>query len=303
MSMDPFRPPEDPDFDNPYAAPKALYEPEAPPAPASTVRIPCSIDAIVGASWSIFQRSPGACLGIVWAVILIDIGLRVMLMIFMSGLEAAMPGEPAGVAAINFALLLGAAIVQVWLGIGADLGLLRIARGQQVSFDVLFSGGRYLLRAILGWLMVFLLLIGVALVPWFLVAVLAVAFRDQGAIAFPIMIAGGLGCFILVLYVLGRFSQFYFLVLDRDEGVIEAIQHSWAMTRGRAGTIILVFLSRVVFVLAGVLLFCVGLIVAIPLSSLLLTVTYLAVTGAAKPDQGVEHPPVRTWFTEWEEDL
>ncbi len=303
MSMDPFRPPDDPDFDNPYAAPKALYEPEVPPAPASTVKINCSIDAIVGASWSIFQRSPGPCLWIVWAVVLIDIGMRLMLTVFMSGLEAAMPGEPAGVAAINFAVMLVAAIVQVWMGIGMDLGLLRIARGQQVSFDVLFSGGRYLLRAILGWLMVFLLLIGVALVPWFLVAVLAVAFRDQGAIAIPIMIAGGLGCFVLVLYVLARFSQFYFLVLDRDEGVIEAIQHSWTITRSRAGTIILVYLSRLVFILAGALAFCVGLIVAIPFSSLLLTVTYLAVAGAAKPGEGAEHPPARTWFREWEEDL
>jgi hypothetical protein len=48
---------------------------------------------------------------------------------------------------------------------------------------------------------------------------------------------------------------------------------------------------------------CVGLVVAIPFNQMLLVVTYLSLTGPAKPAQGAEHPPVRTWFTDWEEEL
>ena len=303
MSMDPFRPPDDPDFDNPYAAPKAVYEPQRAPAPGRTVAIRCAIDAIVAASWSIFQRSPGACLWAVWAVILIATGLRMMLTLVMSGLEVAMPGERATIAAINFAAIMGVGIVQVWLGIGMNLGLLRIARGQPISFDVLFSGGRYLVRSILGWIIASVLLIAVLLVPWFLVFALAMAFRDQGAIAFPVMIAGGVGCLVLMFYLAARFSQFSFLVLDRDAGAIEAIQSSWELTRGHAGTIVLVYISQLVFLLAGLLAFCVGLIVAIPFSNVLLTVTYLAVTGAEKSGRGAAQLPERIAFTNWDEDL
>ncbi len=302
MSMDPFRPPDDLDFDNPYAAPKSSFEREKV-VPQSELAIPCSIDAIVSASWSIFQNNTGTCLWIVWVVFLMNFGLSILLNAVEVGLQFAMPGERLAILAINWAVIFVSLVIQLWLGIGMNLGLLKVARGQPVSFDVLFSGGRYLLTSILGWVVV-VVLVGIALAtPLFLAGAVAAIFREQSGIVLAVMISGIVGLVVLMLYLVARLWQFYFLVMDRDAGAIESINLSWRMTRGHAWTIILVYLSQTVFILLGLLAFCVGLIVAIPFSSMLLVVTYLSLVGPGKSAQGAEHAAVRTWFTNWEEDL
>jgi hypothetical protein len=299
MSMDPFRPPDDLDFDNPYAAPKSSFEREKV-VPQTELTIPCSIDAIVSASWSIFQNNIGTCLGIVWAMVLIDLGLRVVSFVVITGLQVAMPGEERAIAILNLGMALVLGVIQLWLGIGMNLALLRVARGQPVSFDILFSGGRYLLKSVLGWIIVLVLVVVMVAAPLLLAGAIAAVLREQSGVVVAVMISAVVGIMVLMLYLIARLWQFYFLVMDRDAGVIESINLSWQMTRGHAGTIILVYLSQAVFVLVGALMFCVGLIVAVPFSSMLLAVTYLSLVGSPK---GAEHPPVRTWFTNWEEEL
>jgi hypothetical protein len=303
MSMDPFRPPDELDFDNPYAAPKTSFEREEFVVPKGSLLIPCSIDAIVSVAWSIFQKNTWACLQVVWAMLLIDFGLRFMLSLVVGGLAAAMPGEEFTVQAINFGLLLVSLVIQLWLGIGMNMALLRIARGQPISFDMLFSGGRYLLRSILAWIVVFLLVFGTLFLPMVLMAAVAVGFRGQSAIVLAAMIGGGIGLIVLMFYMMARLWLIYFVVIDQNAGVLESVQRTWGITRGHAGTIIMVYLSQLVFTIAGALALCVGLVVAIPFNQMLLVVTYLSLTGPAKPAQGAEHPPVRTWFTDWEEEL
>ena len=59
---------------------------------------------------------------------------------------------------------------------------------------------------------------------------------------------------------------FYYLIIDRDAGVIESIQLAWQITRGRAGTSFWLISCSSCFV-AGFLAFCVGLVFAAPLST------------------------------------
>jgi hypothetical protein len=304
MSMDPYRPPDDVDFDNPYAAPKASFQRE-PVSFHESMLIPCSIDAITRRAWSIFQNNMGSCLWVVWAVVGVEVGIGFMLRAVLEGLQIAMPGEQATVMAIYGSLYCVSLIIQAWLGIGMNLGLLKIARGQPVSFDVLFSGGRYLLRSILAWIIMILLFAAFVFVPVFMAGVIAAALRGQAAILFAALISGGILWIGFLIYMCTRLWQFYFLVMDQDAGVFESIQLSWEITRGRAGTIILVYLSQMVFIVAGILAVCVGLVIAIPFSNLLLVVAYLSLLGRPQmPDEGATSgPQAREWFTNWEEEL
>jgi uncharacterized membrane protein len=100
----------------------------------------------------------------------------------------------------------------------------------------------------------------------------------------------------LFLYLSARLLLFYFLVIDRNAGVVESIGLAWQMTRGRVGTIILVYLMQLTLILAGLVSLCVGLIFTLPLRSLLMVVTYLAIVG---PPTAPERMPL----FRWEEDL
>jgi hypothetical protein len=302
MSMDPYRPTDDLDLDNPYAAPKSSVQLEATDLHES-LSIPCSIQTITRVTCSIFQNNMWRCLWVVWVVVGIQIGLGLLLRALMYGLLIAMPGERALIMAISGSLYLVSLIIQVWLLIGMMLGLLKIARGQPVSFDVLFSGGRYLLKTILALVvMIFLFL---ALFALLLVAagVITLVFRNQTSIGVAFFIAADIAWIGSVFYMCARLCQYVFLVMDQDAGVLESIRLSWEITRGRGGTIILVYLSVVVFVIAGILALGVGLVIAIPFCCLLLVVSYLSLIGAAKPDEGTARPPMREWATNWDEEL
>ena len=171
-------------------------------------------------------------------------------------------------------------------------------RGEPVSFDVLFSGGRYLLTVIGAALLLGLLLVGLMAVPGGLVAAAVYVLRGQQgagpalAVVFVVFLIG------LFIYGMARLMQYYFLIIDQDAGVVDSIQRAWELTRGRAGTIIVIFLLQIVITFAGVLALCVGLVFAVPLSNLLQVVTYVALIGPQKP--AAEH---RMPFTNWEEDL
>jgi hypothetical protein len=302
MSMDPYRPPDDGDLDNLYAAPKASFERE-PREFHENLSIPCSIKTITRATRSIFQKNMWLCLCLVWAAVGIQIGLSLLQSAVMSGLVVAMPGERALVAAISGSLYLVSLIIQVWLLIGMMLGLLEIARGQPVSFDVLFSGGRYVLKTILAIVVIIFLFLALFVLLLVAAGVITVAFRNHMGIGLAFLIAADSAWFGTMLYMWSRLCQFGFLVMDQDCGVFESIRISREITRGRVGTIILVFVSLVVFIIAGILALGVGLVIAIPFCCLMLVVTYLSLIGGGKPAAGATQEPEREWYTDPEEEL
>ena len=145
-------------------------------------------------------------------------------------------------------------------------------------------------------IVVSLIFVAVMCVPAILAGVGFAALQNQaawGLIAFVVCIPL---LIFFAIYLSARLMQFYFVMLDRDAGVIESIQLSWQLTRGRVGTIILVYLLQMVLAIGGLLALCVGLIFTIPLSNLLQVVTYLAMAGTAKP-------PERAVFSNWDDDF
>jgi hypothetical protein len=299
--MDPYRAPDDLDFDNPYAAPKSSIKPEAA-APRDLVSIPCSIDGILSAAWSVFRANMWPCIWLFWGMLLLSTGFRMLVAMMQVGLQTGMPGNQASLAFVNFGLTFFALIVQTWLEIGMNLGLLKTVRGQPVSFDVLFSGGRYVVTAILSLIVCACLFVAMMIIPAIVGAGILVSFRRPSG-AFLLAILGVAVVLVgLTLYLSARLFQFLFLVMDQDAGAIDAIQRSWQLTRGRAGTIILVNFAQLAVLVAGVLALCVGVIFAWPFAALVRAVLYLALLGPHKPSEHPHFEQDRMPMAEWEED-
>jgi uncharacterized membrane protein len=127
--------------------------------------------------------------------------------------------------------------------------------------------------------------------------VLFLMLQNQGSAGVIVLVLGAPFVGVMLLYLCARIFQFYYLVIDRNAGVLDSIRLSWELTRGRAGTIILVYLLQIALGIAGFLALCVGAIFTLPLSSLLLVVTYLALAGIAKP------APKLPSEENWEADL
>jgi hypothetical protein len=293
--MDPAAPFDDPDLDNPYAPPQSTFVPETTTTP-QFAGIPFTVSDVFNWSWETFKNRLWPCIYIFWGAVGINWGISFAQNMLVAVMTAVIH-EQAFFQGINFLLAIVSMVIQVWLGIGMALGLLKIARGEPVSFDVLFSGGRYLVTAILASIVVALLVGAVVVIPAFVLGVAFYVLRDQGSAGVIAIVLGGALIAVLVIYLAARVGQFYYLVIDRNAGVIDSIRLSWQLTEGRAGTIILVYLLQFLLALAGVIALCVGLIFTLPLANLMQIVTYLALAGTAKPDTKV---PLEE---NWEADL
>ena len=103
-----------------------------------------------------------------------------------------------------------------------------------------------------------------------------------------------LGLLLLIVpgIILGlMFSQFLYLIVDRNMGIVESLEVSAQITRGNKVTIFLLWFVSLGLVLAGFLMCCVGLIFTGPLVNLMWVVAYLAMTGQPTADRAYEYQP------------
>jgi hypothetical protein len=288
--VNPDLPPDDLDLDNPYAPPRSTLLPEA--APQEFGGIPFTVSDVFHWSWAIFKERPWMCLALFWAEIAINWALAICLTMLEERVMAARP-DRSTYFLITIVDRLIAIVLQAWLGIGMNRGLIKIARHEPVSFDILFSGGRSVVRVILAAIVVgVIIFLPTAVVAAALFPIVAAARGVVSATILLLFLACGVFSVGLMLYLTARLMQFYYLVIDRHAGILESIQWSWQLTRGRASTIILVYLLQICVALAGLLACCIGVIVAWPVSSMLVVVTYLALSELPKP---VEQPPPIVW--------
>ncbi len=71
-----------------------------------------------------------------------------------------------------------------------------------------------------------------------------------------------------------RLQYFSYLIVDKNFGIIESLQESWNMTRGATWNLFLLWLLLVGILLVGVMVFVVGLLVAVPVIMLANTWIY-----------------------------
>ena len=87
------------------------------------------------------------------------------------------------------------------------------------------------------------------------------------------------------------FSQYSYIIVDREVGPIESLRLSNQITSGNKGAVFLLYLSTIGIGLLGIIALCVGVFFAQGFLTLMFAVAYLAMSGQRTLDQ-VLAPPV-----------
>jgi hypothetical protein len=121
--------------------------------------------------------------------------------------------------------------------------------------------------------------------------VIAAEFEDDALSGALACLTGVVLVWPLILAIGARLGQFPYVILDQDAGVVDALRGSWRLTRGRFATVIAAYLAYLTLIGLGLLALCVGWIFTLPMASLLLVMTYLALSegspGLVPADPGV----------------
>jgi hypothetical protein len=281
--------------------------------------------AILQATWLRFHGQVASCLAACWGAAAANWLIVMTCRAVLSGLIEVI-GEPAFGEFARFLLFLADIIVPIWLQIGLNLALLKMARSEPMAFDDLFRGGPYLLTTILATLVI----LSIAAAPLLVAHFLVERILDRSPVLTPLLsaftllslagappaiierveilitmefdrevisgILAGLAGVVLVspvvLAVLARLGQSSYLILDQGAGVVGSLQGSWRLTRGRRfAAVIAVYLAYLAINGAGLLAFCVGMIFTLPMTSLLLVMTYRALSEGA-PALVPAHPEI-----------
>jgi uncharacterized membrane protein len=246
-----------PDAENPYASPAdyTLGAPAYTPAPGAVV--PTRIDAgdVFGRAWTIYKDQMLMCIGGVLIV-----GILNWLVSQILNVGSAAVGELAGEPAVALACSILAGFLDqmfaLWLNIGLTLLFLNIARGRQASLGDIFQGGPFFLTALVATILVVLI----------------------NLVGFLLLIIPGI-IFALML------SQYLYLIVDRNVGILESLELSRQITHGNKLTIFVLWLLSSALIFLGLLMCCVGVVFTGPLVSLMFAVAYLAMTGQPTADQ------------------
>lgn len=274
---------EDHGGENPYAPPQSV---SALPAVSG---LPFTVYEVFLWSWSIFGRRMRTCLSIFWGMCGISLLFSLIASALLKALEAGVTDEYLYKILYITVMFLGN-VFQFWLAIGIAIAFLKISRDEDVTVEDLTSGGGSLLTVILAWIVhKVLLAVPIAVAVGVIVGGIVLMENQSGvaAVLLFLVVSGVAGIVFIILAA--RMSLYYYLVVDQGAGVFGSLAESWRLCRNQVGTITLVYCVQFAVALAGFLAFCVGLIFALPLVSLIDVVLYLAiVTGATS---GGRTPP------------
>ncbi len=193
---------------------------------------------VLGYAWDVWKANLGLLVGVFvfisvvgWMFEGVQNGIQFSLV------QGGMAREEAELA--TFPLALVSALVQFYLGIGATLIGLRLARGQSAEFTDVFTGGSLFLPAL------------------------------GASILFGLALAAGLALLIVPgIFVALLFWPYYYLVVERKAGVIESFSIAYQMSSQNMGTTFLLALANFGIVVLGFLALCLGLFLAIPLTQM-----------------------------------
>ncbi len=240
------------DPSNPYRSPAEYGEMRS----AATMGIvPTRIDLgdVFSRAWQIFTQRIGLCIG-VWFVVF-GLGIFVNIVVGV-GVNVLGGRDPAVRAMLDGIGNIITGVFSTWIGTGQAIVFLGIARGRDVSLGELFNGGPFLLRAI------------------------------GASILFILAVFGGTILLIIpgiIFYFM--FSQFLYLIVDRNVGVIDSLKLSSQITSGNKLTLFAIGLVLFGLGILAILPCFLGLIVLVPFSMLLHAVMYLSMSGQPTAEQ------------------
>ncbi len=237
--------------ENPYASP-GDFDPAAPRQPASQGLEHTILDFgdVFAHQWAIFKIQWPMCLA-GWLVVAV-INFFVSNILNYGGLflGVALGGEDLGGVFSMLGSLFGM-LFNVWIFIGQTIFFLKLARGQEASIGDIFTGGPYYMTML-----------------------------GAGILA-SIMYFFGLLLLIVPGIIIGlMLSQFYFLIIDRNAGVMDSLGRSRELMVGNKLTLFSIYMVSGLLGILLIICTCgVGALAVGPYLSLLPAVIYLRMTG------------------------
>jgi phage FluMu protein Com len=254
------RPSSSVDSGNPYQSPSEF----APALPISQGTL--DLGDILNRTWVLFNADMGECVLAALIVMLLNIGVS---------------------SASFFVPVVGtivSTLFSVWIHIGLALYFLKKARGQEVLIGEVFNGWPHFGKILLAVLLVFLIMAGIVLVCVLPLLLVGATISKEAAVGFAAV--GFVAATGLIWYIMLAFSQFYYLILDRNIDVILAMKTSLSLMEGNK--LMLFIIQLVAGVLGSVLtlLTCgLGLFFVPPFLAMMQAVIYLTITGQPTAEQ------------------
>lgn len=230
-----------------------------------------TIGEVLSRSWQILRSRLFTVIGAVFLSFIVGS--------ILSGVGQAMqPADPNAAPNLPGVLLaLAGMFVSVFMNCGLFTFLLNLASGRNAQITDIFSGGSIFIKVLLASLTLGVMYMGLVIVVALLMVVLT-------AIAPPLAILGAMAAAVMGILFFTRYSQFYYLLADREVGPVESIKLSSQIMQGRTLQFMGLMLVNMLVNICGLLALVVGLFVTIPLSLVTTAVFYLAATGQPVAD-------------------
>ena len=245
---------------NPYQPPSmAAILSDETQVPGEFRPTPITVEGVLSRTWQIFKARALECIAIVIGFYVLSALLMLPIIVVFFGVGVAVtPAHgrqpqipPIWAIAVFVLLFLIVWLVAMWLMLGMQRMMLRVARGQNARVSDMWGIGYALLPSIGAMLL------------------------TQIAI-----FAGLLLCIVPGIIVGIMLSQSILLIIDRRVGVIDSLRLSIQATAGNKVTLLVLWLLMMLIMPAINLFTCgLGTIVAVPFQMLLLVVAYLMMTG------------------------
>lgn len=109
------------------------------------------------------------------------------------------------------------------------------------------------------------------------------------ALLYSIVIAVGL-IFLIIpgLYLVIRLQFYLLLIVEEDCGIIESLQKSWELTRGQAMPLFALLFASICILIVGVILFFIGIFVAIPLVAMMQCYAFRKLNTISKTTEEIQ---------------
>lgn len=235
-------------------------------------------------AWAAFTDQLGMCILVAFVCFIMNV-IAGQAANFAGMLFGAAAGHQALGSLMAFPLTLAAQLFAFWIGIGQAMFFLKVARGQEAPVSDIFAGGPYILRllgaSILLGIGCFLLVV-LCCLPGGIMAGIGGATNNDALTGVGIVVAvvGMIAGLVLYAIVMLMLFQFYYLIIDRDMGIIEAFETSRELMRGNKLTVFLIYLVAVILGMVFVVCTCgCGLLAIIPYMGVLYATIYLLCSG------------------------
>ena len=210
------------------------------------------IGDIFSRTWTIFKGQLGMCIA-AWLLVTV-LGFIIS---FILNFDMEPFDNKALDLGLSFLCSLAGIILSSWLFLGQSIFFLKLARSQEPEIGDIFTGGPYFMAYILA-MMLFMLMVYFGLVL----------------------------CIVPGIIVMLMFSQFYFLIIDRNAGVIDSLTMSKDLMAGNKLMLLAIYTVGGLVGMVLVLITCgLGLFVVGPYLALMSAVIYLTITGQPTVEQ------------------